>query len=278
VKKLTALEHLVSLSRNCENPRLLNAFMIRHSVPWRNGPLQFFPHYLITYVVSGRIRVSLDGIEHILNAGTLFILPPGNRKFFSAKEADLPSVDYRVHIKLAEKSIQKKIPRIEPFIVQDCFELKSYFRKISAFYRENRSHKKNRLNKSHILSLLTLVFCEAARNLYSANNKGAFSLNEKVNIETYIQENCEWNLRPKHLAQKMGLSVDYFSRKFKKTWKIPPREYILRSRLERAAIIIKESNAPIYRAAEICGFENISLFNRQFKKYLGKTPGNASGL
>jgi AraC family transcriptional regulator len=51
-----------------------------------------------------------------------------------------------------------------------------------------------------------------------------------------------------------------------------PRQYLLRSRLRRAAVELKARSDKIVEIALACGFGDISNFNKAFRAEFGKSP------
>lgn len=75
------------------------------------------------------------------------------------------------------------------------------------------------------------------------------------------------------LAEKACMSTSHFHKKFKTTLGISPIDYINSEKIKFSKKLIKESND--FRIADIAfksGFNNISYFNRQFKKMELMTP------
>jgi YesN/AraC family two-component response regulator len=48
--------------------------------------------------------------------------------------------------------------------------------------------------------------------------------------------------------------------------------YINRKKIERAQLMLLQGNKTIKEVAYALAFDNISYFNKQFKRILGKTP------
>jgi transcriptional regulator, araC family (arabinose-binding/dimerisation), putative len=59
---------------------------------------------------------------------------------------------------------------------------------------------------------------------------------------------------------------------FKKQLGISCMEYIIQYRLKKAAHLLQHSDQAIIDIASQSGFNNLSNFNRQFKKYYQVTP------
>ena len=62
------------------------------------------------------------------------------------------------------------------------------------------------------------------------------------------------------------------SRIFKKTYDINYSDYILKIRMENAALLLKSTSCKLYEIAHRTGFEETSYFSNVFKKYYGITP------
>ena len=59
---------------------------------------------------------------------------------------------------------------------------------------------------------------------------------------------------------------------FKKHLGVSCMEYVIQFRLRKAAELLQHSTLPVLEIATQSGFNNLSNFNRQFKKYYQITP------
>ena len=74
------------------------------------------------------------------------------------------------------------------------------------------------------------------------------------------------------LARAAGLSRAHFSREFRRTFGDTPHAYLLTRRLERAAALLRGTDANV---ADICmavGLESVGSFTTSFVRMFGKTP------
>jgi len=75
------------------------------------------------------------------------------------------------------------------------------------------------------------------------------------------------------LAKIAGMSVSGFAHRFKEAAGVPPLQYSLRLRLERAASLLRCAHAtPVKALAASLGFEDSFYFSRLFRKRYGLSP------
>jgi AraC-like DNA-binding protein len=75
------------------------------------------------------------------------------------------------------------------------------------------------------------------------------------------------------MARKAGMSPYHFLRVFRHVVGMTPHQYLLRTRLSRAAAALRRSGETISSIALEAGFEDLSTFNRRFRRLMGESPG-----
>ena len=75
------------------------------------------------------------------------------------------------------------------------------------------------------------------------------------------------------LAAEAALSPSHFLRLFEQVVGVTPGQYMLRARLHHAAVRLRRCDEAIAAVALDCGFDDLSTFNRQFRRATGSTPG-----
>ncbi|HZP86246.1 MAG TPA: AraC family transcriptional regulator [Burkholderiales bacterium] len=74
------------------------------------------------------------------------------------------------------------------------------------------------------------------------------------------------------LAHAAAMSPYHFLRTFRMVVGVTPHQYILRTRLHRAAVELRRSQASVATIAFAAGFDDLSTFNRHFRRLMGTTP------
>lgn len=88
----------------------------------------------------------------------------------------------------------------------------------------------------------------------------------------WIDENCDQPIDLDAAAGQAGLSPFHFLRLFAKVLGVTPHQYLLRSRLRRAARLLADEDRPITEIAFDVGFGDLSNFVRSFHRAAGVSP------
>ncbi len=94
----------------------------------------------------------------------------------------------------------------------------------------------------------------------------------------FIHENLHNDIKIDQLAKIACLSKDHFTRIFKSVLGMPPCEFIIRKRIEKAQFLLLSTNASIHKIIDETNFKNAPYFSRMFKKYTGYTPAEYQKL
>jgi len=123
--------------------------------------------------------------------------------------------------------------------------------------------------------LYELSKCEGARPLASSSfaKVEVSSDSRRVQkVKNFIDQNYRYEIRLPQLADIAGMSPSAFSRFFKLHTGRNLSEYIIDLRLGYASRMLVDSTHSIAEISFSCGFNNLSNFNRIFKKRKGCSP------
>ena len=105
-----------------------------------------------------------------------------------------------------------------------------------------------------------------------ANVKNAPESRRVREVEEYIDKNYKEEIRLKTLSDIAGMTPAAFSRFFRMRTGKTVSDYMIDIRLGHAARLLVDSSNSVADICYLCGFNNISNFNRIFKKKKGCSP------
>jgi len=92
-------------------------------------------------------------------------------------------------------------------------------------------------------------------------------------VTEYMQAKIDSPLRTAELAAISRLSYSHFCRAFKGSTGLSPYRWHLKSRVERACVLLTETDLSVAEVAYNMGFSDQSHFTRTFTKIVGASPG-----
>ena len=138
----------------------------------------------------------------------------------------------------------------------------------------DREYRENRANFQAMLRLkikeLFLILQRSQPHIVSADlAEGSLGIGE---IRAYIKTHYADESSLPILAGLCGLTPGYLSRTFREKTGTPLFEFINRIRVQKACTLLKRSDMSIIDIAFSVGYNNVSFFNRYFRKILNMSP------
>ncbi|WP_152404385.1 AraC family transcriptional regulator [Paenibacillus cellulositrophicus] len=125
-------------------------------------------------------------------------------------------------------------------------------------------------------TMLASRFMELAvylSRLYEHQDQGVESnLMHLANAVSYIEDHYLEPVTLEEIADKSRISVRHLNRIFRAYYQTSPMAYLQRLRLERACILLKQTNLSITEISYECGYNDSNYLTRQFRKTYGMTP------
>lgn len=130
---------------------------------------------------------------------------------------------------------------------------------------------------------LASIFAKARRRLLQAeleaNQKAVpetvvkTGVHQKVHeVALYLQTHIHESVSLEELAQRFFMSRSYLTRSFRNVTGFSVVEYMTYIRIQKAQQLLRESDRSITEIADLCGFGNITYFEKVFKTTTGHTP------
>ncbi len=213
----------------------------------------------IIYHFNGKSTVHFNGKTLYVKENTIRFLPKGeNREYVVEKEEFGECIDicFDTDIPLSDEAFTINIS--DNTIVGNLFKklFSVWVSKDEGYYFE-------------CISLLYKIFAELQKQNYIPQNQ--YNL-LKPAIE-YIEENfLDSKISVTYLANICGISEAYLKKLFIKRFGASPIKYIIQLKINHACDLLRSELYSITQVAELCGYDNVYYFSRQFKRYAGVTP------
>ena len=92
-------------------------------------------------------------------------------------------------------------------------------------------------------------------------------------LAEWMRNNLHEDLSVEALARRTQWSARQFSRRFKITFGLPPRDYVERLRLDEACRRLADEHLTVESIAASVGYASDDAFRRAFERCFGMTPG-----
>ncbi|MGE7139272.1 helix-turn-helix domain-containing protein [Luteibacter sp. NPDC031894] len=122
------------------------------------------------------------------------------------------------------------------------------------------------------LALRAILGCPAPRD-DGATPRGGLATWQERRAIAYMDERLDQSFPVAAVAEACGLSVNHFSRAFRRSMGKPPHRWLLDRRIDRARELLRDTTLSLADIALACGFAEQSHFTRVFTRTVGMPPG-----
>ena len=251
-------------------------------------PIHWHDEIEFTIIRSGSAEYKIDLNSYIAKKNDIIIIPSG--MLHSINKLPLYDMEWSTmvfHIKMLNSG------NIDGCLLKYLSPLISNLHELPLIIKENHvgyNDILNTMNKIFItyndkelayeLELKSLLFHLFSLfykyNLVKENNKNNVINSSAINkiklILNYIEKHYNKNITITQLSNLCGYSDYHFMRFFKKHVGISCIQYINNLRLENASNLLTSTNKSILDICLEVGFDNLSYFNKLFKRKFNTTP------
>ena len=142
-------------------------------------------------------------------------------------------------------------------------------RYLAAIYEELRSRTEQ--DPDMLTGLLQVFWHDLTRHL-NADPHIRFPDSRLDHAREVIEENFVSPFNLVEVASKAHLSTSHFCSVFSKRFGVPPREYAMQLRLQRATQLLANHDLAIFQVAEMIGFDDPLYFSKLFHRRYGISP------
>jgi AraC family transcriptional regulator len=116
------------------------------------------------------------------------------------------------------------------------------------------------------------IYRIASRQARQQPRQGGLTARQARLVTEYMDSHLTDRMTISELAALVGLTRFHFIRSFKQTAGMPPHQFIIRRRIDRAKELLSEHGASIADVAASTGFGSAVQLTRAFRRIVGTTP------
>jgi AraC-like DNA-binding protein len=226
-------------------------------------------HFLIHYILDGSGTFQVDGKSYTLHKNQGFLICPDVITYYEASSTDpwvYTWVGFR-GIKAESYLKNVKLDRNNPIfsckddVMKECFENI----RASSLYKFGYE-----LRLQGYLSILLSELTEQSGTSI-IQGEGQKKNYIKKSLQ-FIETNYSRDISIEAIANYMGLNKNYFSTLFSEVLGIPPQEYLIKYRVNKACTLLTNKDLTISEISRSVGYSDPLGFSKIFKRTKGISP------
>lgn len=209
----------------------------------------------------------IDGDEIPLDFNTIILSKPGQIRY-----SKLPFKCYYIHFSLAKGTIYDQLFALPNTLKPlDCKKYYAYFRTFNKYVSFDDEFSEAIIYNLFFKFVHSLL--SDAKEQSTANEQTTDRNHITVQVaKEYIRENMTSDLSLENVAEHVKYSPIHFHQIFKNITGTTLHKYIEDLRIEKAVVLLTETDFKLTQIAHDCGFSSQSYFNYAFKRKMNKTP------
>ncbi len=248
-------------------------------------PVHWHDEMEIVYIKKGRGLVTVDFRQYPVHAGMFALIIPGQLhsiEQFENEKMEYENIIFHPNILISKKTDTCNSDFLLPLLsgkitvptlyAPDCpcyAEIKACIDANDEICKTNPKAYQLFL-KSQLFLLFYILFHNCAKMEPVRTNYR--SLEKMKQILKYLENNYMNKITIEEIAAEVHLSQSHFMKYFKNIMGTSFIEYLNEYRLTMAQRLLVSSDSSVLDIAAEVGFDNLSYFNRIFKKRFGQTP------
>ncbi|HEY5584302.1 MAG TPA: AraC family transcriptional regulator [Ruminiclostridium sp.] len=246
---------------------------------WNEDPSGKGNCYKLYFPVEGKSRIFADGEWYELEEGNAYFI---NGFILEKQRCDDYMKVYWLHFIPESQFLSMYFNNLKPVY---CWEqgnalLASIdYKKIPLLFDNQYTKSKELVEMSslslncYINSIALMFISDMVEQQNSDFSSSYYHLYFKLKPALeFINDNYMNDLKLEDISQKIFLNPIYFSRLFKKCFKVTPSRYINMIRMNEACRLLMKTDLSILEISENTGFCNQFYFSKVFKHNFRKTP------
>ncbi|MBA7682455.1 HTH-type transcriptional activator RhaR [subsurface metagenome] len=273
------------MNRDIEQIKLEFPFYIKQITSKDDFSFKYRDLFQILYLTRGSIRYSTAGRTHrVSNKGLLFVPPGTGVLLILSDQIELIQIAFgqlfldQIAIRSRDDLLLSKFNPDTAFLKESGSvffleltpdsDISEVISQLNLEYQQKRGGFESMIRLKFMELLLILKRFESPQPVHD-NKPSDKKMDEIID---YIHNHYTENFTLNDMAGLSGFNPSYFSRAFKHKAGMPLFEYVNNMRIRKACILLKRTDLSIIEIAYSVGYNNISFFNRYFRKIMKMSP------
>lgn len=241
----------------------------------------------IMIILEGIQRTDFDSRSYEFQSGDILLIPPGTSHENSCVSQEGMKY-FCVHFDIDDPGIQQNLLMYCPVNLRKDNIMFERIKELLATYVELLEHETFSLQDKLLvekllieLVIFLLDYASYEQEKIAASDNSSLVLAKSIadtiqqNFRTFTEYPLEENrslLATNLVAEAMSISESTMLKVFKKVYGVSPKQYLDQLRYNESKFLLHQPNLSISEITEIIGYQNLSHFSRQFKRWSGMSP------
>lgn len=262
-----------------------NTYLCSIPLDFKQVPLHWHDELEFIYIKKGTGTITVDFSAYKVSAGTIALILPGQLhgiEQYEQESMEYENIIFNPNILISKAADASNTDLLTP-LLSGSLSVPLLYTPDTPHYTEiaaciDANDNISRTNppgyQLFIKSQLFMLFYTLANKcIISERPKKDYKSLEKMKlILKYVENHYMDKITIEEIAKEVGLSQSHFMKYFKNTMGTSFIDYLNEYRLTMASRLLVSSDSSILAIAEEVGYDNLSYFNRTFKKRFAMTP------
>lgn len=228
------------------------------------------PDYNLIFIRRGEVTWVVDDQPQILKRGDLILVPPAVQHHAHSPPVPVTLGSIHVHVTLpgGQNVFELLLPPLVRHVAGECRLSRYLDLVIDEWDRSDRTQTHLTMPSWGRLVVLELLRHDAGQGTLRQRSIDPLvaevldEMNRRLDRPTSLDDLAQWS----------GFSPQHLNRVFGRTLGVTPLKYLMRIKLERAALMLVDGRLTVAAIAAAVGFEDPYYFSRVFRQHFGRSP------
>ena len=247
-------------------------------------PVHYHEEFEIVYMLEGILDCQINMEHFICREGDILVIPPGKVHGFNQfEDKSCHYANILFSLNLLEKEDSEIFTTFFKPYLKESIQISNYFPKeskenillhdsvLTLFEHRHEELTEPLLIKSELYKVMSILqkIAPPAETLISTSER---NIKRLMPVFEAIKKNSARSISVPEAASLSNLSESYFMTIFKQVSGSSFINFLKKTRLENARVMLLSTDISILEIAENSGFESVSYFIRAFKEFYKISP------